>query len=66
MDVKGLRNAGEYARRFPKSGELFAEARKYIPAGVNSTARTTWSGWSPYPLCVERGVGARLCLFLRL
>jgi glutamate-1-semialdehyde 2,1-aminomutase len=58
METRGLRNAEEYARRFPRSGELFAEARKYIPAGVNSTARTTWSGWSPYPLFVEKGEGA--------
>lgn len=50
------RNCTRYAR----SSELFARACKSIPAGVNSTARATWSGWDPYPLFVERGEGAYL------
>lgn len=54
------RKIEEYERRFPTSKKLFAEARKYIPAGVNSTARATWSGWKPYPLFVDRGTGSRV------
>jgi glutamate-1-semialdehyde 2,1-aminomutase len=43
-----------------RSADLFAAACKVIPGGVNSTARATWSGWSPYPLFVERGQGSRV------
>ena len=50
----------EYTRRFPKSGKLFEEARKYLPAGVNSTARAVWSGWEPYPLFAEKGTGSHI------
>ncbi len=42
------------------SAELFEQACKLIPGGVNSTARATWSGWDPYPLFVDRGEGAYL------
>lgn len=50
----------EYKRRFPTSGKLYEEARKYLPAGVNSTARAVWSGWEPYPLFVANGKGSRV------
>jgi glutamate-1-semialdehyde 2,1-aminomutase len=50
----------EYKRRFPASGRLYEEARKYLPAGVNSTARAVWSGWEPYPLFAASGNGSRL------
>ena len=42
------------------SAALFDAACKVIPGGVNSTARATWSGWTPYPLFVESGQGSRL------
>jgi glutamate-1-semialdehyde 2,1-aminomutase len=42
------------------SGELFDIACRSIPGGVNSTARATWSGWTPYPLFVQSGNGSRL------
>jgi glutamate-1-semialdehyde 2,1-aminomutase len=42
------------------SAELFEAACRVIPGGVNSTARATWSGWTPYPLFVESGTGSRL------
>ena len=42
------------------SAGLFEAACKLIPGGVNSTARATWSGWSPYPLFVASGQGSRL------
>ena len=43
-----------------RSAELFAAACRVIPGGVNSTARATWAGWSPYPLFVKDGRGSRL------
>jgi glutamate-1-semialdehyde 2,1-aminomutase len=46
--------------RTSTSASLFEAARKVIPGGVNSTARAQWSGWTPYPLFVESGDGARL------
>lgn len=42
------------------SARLFDAACKLIPGGVNSTARATWSGWSPYPLFVKSGQGSRI------
>ena len=42
------------------SARLFETACRVIPGGVNSTARATWSGWTPYPLFVESGQGSRL------
>jgi glutamate-1-semialdehyde 2,1-aminomutase len=42
------------------SADLFEAACRVIPGGVNSTARATWSGWTPYPLFVESGQGSRL------
>jgi len=42
------------------SARLFDAARRVIPGGVNSTARATWAGWTPYPLFVESGQGSRL------
>ena len=43
-----------------RSGKLFDIACRSIPGGVNSTARATWSGWTPYPLFVQSGTGSRL------
>ena len=43
-----------------RSEQLFAAACKVIPGGVNSTARATWAGWTPYPLFVQDGQGSRL------
>ena len=43
-----------------RSAALYATACESIPAGVNSTARATWSGWDPYPLFVDHGEGAHL------
>lgn len=60
MDYRKYRNIGEYERRFPQSRRIFEEALNYIPAGVNSTARTVSSGWDPFPLSVERGEGSRV------
>src|SRR4029077_14594130 len=48
------------AHRYARSRELFAEALKLIPGGVNSTARATWSGWEPHPLFIDHGEGAHL------
>lgn len=58
MNIKVTRDIAEYERRFPTSKSMFAEAKKYIPAGVNSTARTEFSGWVPYPIFVKSGQGS--------
>ncbi|TAN05693.1 MAG: aminotransferase class III-fold pyridoxal phosphate-dependent enzyme [Rhodanobacteraceae bacterium] len=42
------------------SARLFKAALKPIPGGVNSTARATWSGWDPYPLFIQSGLGSHL------
>jgi glutamate-1-semialdehyde 2,1-aminomutase len=42
------------------SAALFETACRTIPGGVNSTARAQWSGWTPYPLFVNRGTGPRI------
>lgn len=55
-----LRNISEYEKRFATSKTLYEEARKYIPAGVNSTARAVWSGWDPFPLSVKSGLGSKV------
>ena len=44
----------------PRSAALFEAACRPIPGGVNSTARATWSGWTPYPLFAASGQGSRL------
>lgn len=49
-----------YIKHFPTSGELFIKAKKYLPAGVGSTSRATWSGWEPYPLFIEKGTGSHV------
>ncbi len=46
-----------WARR---SGELFAEASRYIPGGAGSSARTIKFGWKPYPPFMAEGTGSRL------
>ncbi len=52
-EVAGLKSTAESAR-------LFAQAQEVIASGVNSTARTPRSGWSPYPLFVSHGKGSRI------
>jgi glutamate-1-semialdehyde 2,1-aminomutase len=60
MNYTQLRNIEEYETRYPKSKELFAQAKNYIPAGVNSTARAVASGWYPFPLFVDHGDGSHV------
>lgn len=43
-----------------QSARLFAQAQELIASGVNSTARAPRSGWSPYPLFIDRGKGSRI------
>ena len=47
-------------KRTTQSARLFAQAQDVIASGVNSTARTPRSGWSPYPLFVDHGEGSRI------
>ncbi len=50
----------DYGKKFPRSKALFEKAKLSIPGGVNSTARATWSGWTPYPLFVDHGEGSHI------
>lgn len=43
-----------------RSERLYAEAQQLIASGVNSTARTPRSGWSPYPLFIDHGTGSHV------
>jgi len=43
-----------------RSGALFDEARRYIPGGAGSSARTAKFGWQPYPPFMAEGSGSRL------
>lgn len=52
--------AERYQRRTPASQELFERARRSIPAGAGSSARTVGFGWSPYPPFMAEGLGSRL------
>lgn len=69
MDVTNFENnkaenfcvdTDRYTKKFPTSRVLFEKAKKYLPAGVGSTARATWSGWIPYPIFVESGCGSHI------
>ncbi len=51
--LAGLKNTSQ-------SALLFEQALEVIASGVNSTARTPRSGWSPYPLFVHHGTGSRI------
>lgn len=43
-----------------QSYKLFEKAQKVLPGGANSTARTTFAGWQPYPPFAQGGEGAYL------
>ncbi len=49
-----------FASRTARSRALFEGARAVLPGGVNSTARTTYAGWEPYPLFAAGGEGPYL------
>ena len=53
-------NEPDGVKRTTESARLFAQALEVIASGVNSTARTPRSGWSPYPLFVDHGKGSRI------
>lgn len=60
--LKGLStiDVNRYHKHFPISASMFEEAKRYLPAGVNSTSRTIWSGWNPYPIFVQKGAGSHI------
>jgi len=60
MDISKLIDKESYAKKYPNSKRIYEDAIRYIPAGVNSTARMVKSGWDPFPLSVQRGVGSRI------
>ena len=43
-----------------KSGKMFEYSSRFLAGGVGSVARSPMAGFSPYPLCFERGKGSRL------
>ncbi len=47
---------GRYTERTRRSEEIFREARKYVPYGVNSNMRF----FEPYPIYIARGKGGRV------
>jgi len=49
-----------FAQRTTRSRELFESACAVLPGGVNSTARTRYAGWEPYPIFATGGAGAYL------
>jgi glutamate-1-semialdehyde 2,1-aminomutase len=49
-----------YAAWAPRSGELIETARRYVPGGASSSARTAAAGWQPYPPFIASGLGSRL------
>jgi glutamate-1-semialdehyde 2,1-aminomutase len=54
-----------YDRRYeawaPRSSELIETARRHIPGGASSSARTAAAGWKPYPPFIASGLGSQLC-----
>lgn len=56
MEKAGEREAAALRKRTRRSAEIFGEARKWIPFGVNSNYRYL----DPYPLYFARGRGTRL------
>jgi glutamate-1-semialdehyde 2,1-aminomutase len=49
-----------YAAWAPRSGELAEAARRQVPGGASSSARTAAAGWNPYPPFIASGLGSRL------
>jgi glutamate-1-semialdehyde 2,1-aminomutase len=62
MNVQGPEDVfrASFAGQTFRSYELFEKAKTVLPGGVNSTARTTFAGWEPYPLFMKTGEGAYL------
>ncbi len=60
-----IRRGGEVTA-YPQPGHFgaseaaFKEALEVIPSGVNSTARSIYGGWYPYPLFAKEGSGSRI------
>ncbi len=49
-----------HPERYAKSAELYAQALRVIPGGVNSTARAAFSGWEPHPIFADHAQGSTL------
>jgi len=49
-----------HSERYAQSLELYERALLVIPGGVNSTARASFSGWTPHPIFAENGKGSKL------
>ena len=60
MDIKRYIDNEQYEKKYATSKKIFEDSLKYIPAGVNSTARMVKSGWDPFPISVEKGKGSHV------
>ncbi|MGB7653225.1 MAG: glutamate-1-semialdehyde 2,1-aminomutase [Acidimicrobiales bacterium] len=49
-----------HPERYARSRELYEQALRVIPGGVNSTARAAFTGWTPHPIFAESGKGSKL------
>jgi glutamate-1-semialdehyde 2,1-aminomutase len=58
--LKRLNFEQDFVVQTSQSRKLYRGAKEVLPAGVNSTARTTFAGWNPYPLFAAHGEGAYL------
>lgn len=52
--------AQSFTAQNSQSHKFYQLATEVLPGGVNSTARTTFAGWTPYPLFAASGQGAYL------
>jgi len=59
-DPEARNTAAVWDRRTARSRALFESAKDVLPGGVNSTARTTYAGWEPYPIFASGGEGPYL------
>ena len=44
--------------KFNVSKDLYIEAQKYIPQGVNSAGRSS-STFKPHPIFIDKGIGSK-------
>lgn len=49
-----------HPERYARSKELYEQALRVIPGGVNSTARAAFSGWTPHPIFAQEGQGSKV------
>jgi glutamate-1-semialdehyde 2,1-aminomutase len=58
--MRSARGDEAFRARTRRSLEAFELAKASLPAGVGSTARSEFVGWTPYPPAIARGEGAHI------